>query len=205
MNILKAYIKKKKVNNYYKSYYYQNSFYSYDFFERYEVIQAFEKEFTYGSTIQLKGKIDFNASFDEIKQKLGDSRYTTHHEKLKNYQILHYKNKINDLKNRSQLHLFEDSFFYGIQLFIYLSSIQKEELIHLLRLKYSIPANEPLPFKIKDNHNNTLFVSDNIYFSLEYITGNPQVLRSIFSVNSKMLEHQTLRMQKKTQALIDIL
>ncbi|HOU98273.1 MAG TPA: hypothetical protein PLP65_05450 [Bacteroidales bacterium] len=205
MNILKAYIERKKVKNYYKSYYYKNSFYAYDFFERYNLIETFDKTFSFSSLIHFKGKIEFNISSKEIFIKLGESRYTSNHEEIKNYQILHYKNKINDLKNRSQLHIYNDMFFYGIQLFPYLSSIQKEELIQLLKNKYSIPSDEHLPFKIKDKQNNILFVSDNLNLSLDYITGNEMMLSTLFATKEKILNKTMLRLNNKKQALIDIL
>lgn len=205
MNLFKSYIAKKKDHNYYKSYYYKNSFYAYDFFSRFQAIKAFNNDVLYPIELQFKGKIDFNSSKEEVKLKLGNARYFFNHEDLKNYQIFHYKNKINDLKNRSQLHFFSDKFFYGILLFPYLNLIQKKELINLLKIKYSIPVNKQLPFLIKDHKNNILFISDNINFSLEYITGNEALLCSVFDAKNKIIEKSSLYIQKKTQALLDIL
>lgn len=205
MNLFKSYIEKKKDRNYYKNYYYKNSFYAYDFFNRFKIIQAFKNEILYSLELQFKGKIEFNASTDKVKSVLGDARYSFAHEDIKHYQIFHYKNKINDMKNRSQLHFYNDSFFYGVQFFPYLSSIQKAELIDLLRIKYSIPVNEQLPFKIKDHKNNVLFISDDLNFSLEYYTGNEAILRFVFDSKKQVIEKSSLSIQKKTQALLDIL
>ncbi|MGQ9847457.1 MAG: hypothetical protein ACUVQP_08165 [Bacteroidales bacterium] len=205
MNLLKRYIEKKNKRNYYKDYYYKNIFFAYDFFNRFKAIQAFKNEIFYPLELKFKGKIDFNASKEEVLFKLGKPRYSFEHEDLKHYQILHYKNKINDIKNRSQLHFYYDSFFYGVQLFPYLSSIQKQELIDLLRIKYAIPDNETLPFKIKDCKNNILFISDDLNFSLEYFTGNEDLLRSLFDSKNKVVVKRSLSIQKKKQALLDIL
>lgn len=205
MNFLKAYIEKKKDRNYYKSFYYKNSFYSYDFFSRFNVIQEYNQSFILNSVLKFKGKIDFNSTTLNVINSLGKSRYTSDYENIKNYHILYYKNKINDLKNRSQLHFYNHSFFYGIQQFPYLSSIQKEELLNLLRNKYSIPSQEKLPYKIKDLQNNILFVSDNLNFSLEYITGNETLLKSILTFYNKAIEKKALHIERKKQTLIDIL
>lgn len=205
MNLIKSYIEKKKERNYYKSFYYKNSFYAYDFFNRFKAIQASKNEIISPLELQFKGKIDFNASKEEVLLKLGNARYSFTHEDLRHYLILYYKNKINGIKNRSQLHFYNNSFFYGVQLFPYLSSIQKKELVNLLRIKYSIPVENPLPFKIIDGKKNVLFISDDLNFSLEYITGNEALLCSVFDAKNKVVEKNSLSIQKKTQALLDIL
>jgi len=74
MNLFKAYIERKKTRGYYKSYYYKNSFYSFDFSERYQAINKFEQSFNTQTAIVFKGKAEFGISQTETGLVLGKPR-----------------------------------------------------------------------------------------------------------------------------------
>jgi len=205
MNFLKSYIIKRKSLNYYKSYYYKNSFYNFNFFERFATINSFDPSFFYHQSIVFKGEIDFNSSIKQVIECLGKPRYTVQDDNFLNYKILHYKSSINSLKNRSQLHFYNHIFFYGIQIFPYISAKQTEELFSLLKIKYALPANAELPLKIVDNQDNILFVSNNIYLTLEYISGNEQLINNLQAEYSQNLQNKEKREYGKVQQLMESL
>jgi len=205
MNFFKSYIEKYKSKNYYKSFYYKNSFYNFDFFERYADIKSFDTQFAYNQPILFKGKIAFNVSIKEVEKYLGRPRFTSQYDHIYNYNILHYKNSINSIKIRSQLHFYNHTFFYGIQIFPYLTTHQKEEICKLLKIKYALPLNVELPLKIVDFEGNVLFVSNNIYLSIEYITGNHQLLNILQNEKVNMLKNMEEIEQRRIHNLIDSL
>lgn len=205
MNLFKAYLERKTTKRYYKSYYYKNSFYSFDFYDRYKDLNKYETIFNTQIPIIFKGKAKFGINQMETKTALGKPRFITNHDNLNHYKIVHYKSTIQSLKNRSQLHYYSDSFFYGVQIFPYLSNNQKEELINLLKIKYGIPMSAELPIKIKDKEGNYIFISFNFSLSLEYFSGNSLMIGKVldaFSIHEKKI---LSKKERERSLIMDIL
>ncbi len=205
MNLFKAYIERKKTKGYYKSYYYKNSFYSFDFCERYQALNKYETIFNTQTPVIFKGKAEFGINQMETGTALGKPRFIANHDNLNNYKIVHYKNSIQSLKNRSQLHYYSDRFFYGVQIFPYLSNNQKEELINLLKIKYGIPMSAELPIKIKDKEGNYIYISSNFSLSLEYFSGNPLMIGSVLDAFSRHEKRILSKKEKEKELIMDIL
>ncbi len=200
MNIIKSYIKKKTVN-YYRSYYYRNSFTAFDFKERY-VFCNNKKVILTQTPIIFKGKIEFGLNEKEIQQILGKSHFIYQDERLEGYITLYYKNKISNLKNKSQLHLYKNHFFYGIQVFPYINKQQIQDIVSLLQVKYQFSTSFEMPFILKDANNNKLIVSENVGLSMEYITGNEFIINQVL-IAYKNWENNCLSKEKqKTQYLL---
>lgn len=109
MNFFKAYIKRK--TTYYKSYYYRNSFIAFNFKERYDFFRNIEPYKT-SENILFKGKVPFNINLKSVEAILGKAHFVHEDEKLSNYFTVYYKNKLNDIKNKSQLHFYGNQFLW---------------------------------------------------------------------------------------------
>lgn len=198
MNFLKGYIKRK--TTYYKRYYYRNSFIPYDFKERYDFISKLHTYKT-AESILFKGKVPFDINLKSVETILGKAHFVHEDEKINNYFTVYYKNKLNDLKNKSQLHFYGNQFFYGIQIFPYLTKVQQEEFSNLIRIKYQYPSNTTYPIVLTDHQQNLLIISVNLGIVLEYITGNKlQVERVIQAF--EQLEISKLAKEEKRRQLI---
>ncbi|NSW44420.1 MAG: hypothetical protein HPY79_01135 [Bacteroidales bacterium] len=144
-------------------------------------------------------------SIKEVQEYIGKPRFTSQYDNIYNYNILHYKNSIQLLKNRSQLHFYNHTFFYGIQIFPYLTTNQKDEIFKLLEIKYALPINVELPLKIVDLDNNILFVSNNVYLTLEYISGNTQLLQNLQFEYANWQKNKEKHEKEKIQILLESL
>ncbi|MCX7861902.1 MAG: hypothetical protein N2449_02780 [Bacteroidales bacterium] len=202
MNFLKSYIKRSNI--YYKSYYYRNSFTPFNFYERYEKIKQ-QPYYKTETPILFKGKVPFATNIKEIQQLLGKAHYIHHEENLRGYITVYYKNKLSSIKNKSQLHLYNNQFFYGIQLFPYLNKVQIQEFYELLRIKYQFPSNIEFPITICDSNQNLLVVSNNVGLILEYISGDNLLVTSVIQEFNHVLNELSALEQKRRQLLIESL
>lgn len=190
----------KHKTTYYKNYYYRNSFLSYNFKDRFDLFKNIE---TYKTTqsILFKGKVPFDINLSTVVKILGRPHFVHNEESINQYLTIYYKNKLNNIKNKSQLHFFDNQFFYGIQIFPYLTKSQQEEFSELLRIKYQYPSNVNYPIALIDHQQSLLMISVNFGLTLEYITGNTLLVEHVIQA-LKQLEMNNLTKDKKRRQLI---
>lgn len=200
MNLLKAYIKRK--TTYYKSYYYRNSFIPYDFKERHDLISKLQAYKT-AENILFKGKVPFDINLKSVEAILGKAHFVHEDEKINNYFTVYYKNKLNDIKNKSQLHFYGNQFFYGIQIFPYLTKVQQEEFSDLLRIKYQYPSSTNYPIVLSDHQQNLLIISYNLGLTLEYITGNHLLIKQVIQAFEQLEISKIAKEEKRRQLILN--
>jgi len=200
MNLLQSYIKQ-KTKNYYRLYYYQNSFTTYNFKERFLFLQN-SQFFRTETPIVFKGKVPFGINLKEIQTLLGKSHFIYSEELLPHYVTVYYKNKIRGIKNKSQLHLFNNRMFYGIQVFPYLNRVDNQELINLLRIKYQFPQSASLPIILVDLDGNRLIIDENIGLSLEYITADNNFIHSVLQAFEQIERKKILDFERNKRYLM---
>ncbi len=198
MNILISYFNRKAT--YYKNYYYRNNFFIYNFKENYLQIKSNEL-FNTETPILFKGKVKLGSTLSEINSILGKSHFQIEAEKIINYLTTYYKNKISSLKNKSQLHFYNQRFFFGVQFFPYLSSLEKDNLLNIIKIKYQIPLSLTLPLFIKDKDDNILVIRENVGIILEYFSGEKLLINSVLKAFEEE-EQQLLIKQKKAFKII---
>jgi|GEM_PF-7038768 hypothetical protein len=198
MNLLKSYLRRKTA--YYKSYYYKNTFFIYNFKDHYLQLNLNDLYNTQTS-ILFKGKVKFGANFFEVNSILGKSHFKIEDENIKNYVTIYYKSKIANLKNKSQLHFYNQHFFFGVQFFSYLSTQEKNELLNLIKIKYQLPLSLTLPITVKDKDENILVVRENMGLLLEYFSGDKLLVNSVLEAFEKE-EQKALLKQKEAHQII---
>lgn len=108
--------------------------------------------------------------------------------KFKNYEILLYKTSVYGLKIKNELHFINNKLVAFNNNFPYSTSNHNTIVEILLREKY-IPENkdfcELTEFQIFDDNGNFIFIENNGFLSINYVTGNPEMQQLLINFMAK--------------------
>lgn len=119
--------------------------------------------------------IDFGSSKKIVYQKNGKPRFLRLNGMLgeKKHEIAFYKELLNDHKLISQLHFFDDLFFYGCHTFRYLPREKFSMVKKMLAEKYCLETDGIGNANVfVDEFNNQIRLVDNVFLNLVYLSGD---------------------------------
>ncbi|MCX7954544.1 MAG: hypothetical protein N3A01_05055 [Bacteroidales bacterium] len=180
MKLIKKYLSQKRTKEY-REYYYKNLFPPLDIKEIVDRIKKCEIIYHTKNLITFRNTINFFDNSKKVISSLGEPSYKKHNF-TKDYTIFFYKNKIEKLKIKCQIHFINDCFIYAAQVFPNLTDKQIEELISIIKEKYIIHDHNKdiqIPFSIRDENENTLFIEKYFCLTINYLTGNSEILSTV--------------------------
>ncbi len=157
------------------------------------------------TTIFLNKNINFGSNQHQIKKKLGSPNcYMRRSVNSLDFKILYYRTYLGGHKIKQEVHLYENILYYFNYIFSYLNSSDKEILKKLLCKKYLHEDCKIMDKVIIDKYGNSLFVTDNVDFTINYLTGDKSIqkefvaLKTIDKINrQKLTEHNQKELLNK--------
>lgn len=133
--------------------------------------------------------LQLGSYYYEVIHELGKPRFEINKGIGRNHTVLFYRKNIGDYKFLSQLHFYSNQLVYVKSDFDYLSYGTECRIAILRSLfnKYSIISDYEFSkdIIIKDAANNIITISDGGKISLQYYTGNEEIVNSILDLNIK--------------------
>ncbi len=205
---LKRIIKKSLFN---KNRYYSDNYYHQRFLGIYDNIAGLRKLFSCDgkdiietqTPIILNNKVEFGSNLRYVKKSL-NSPFVIIKRNLDhlNFNILLLKVRLGGFKCKQNIHLFENSLYYYNYVFSYLTKSEKEIIKKLLCKKYLQEHHDLTNKVIVDKNGNKLFLNENVDFSINYLTGNPLILKELTDFQEiNRLNHQKLIEQNEVELL----
>lgn len=151
------------------------------------------------SPIFLNKNIEFGNNYAFIKRKMGKPTYKLYRSvSALGFTILIYKMYLGAYKTKQEVHLYENTLYYFNYIFSYLNNSDKEILRKLLCKKY-LNEEQDLNNKVLiDKYNNKLFLSENVDFTIHYLTGNTNLLQE-FTALKEVDKFNLEKLAKKNQ------
>lgn len=192
MNLLKKLFLQKKIKDY-KKYYYKNLFPLLNAVDVIKRSKSCYNVYLTNTVITLRNSINLSDTTEKVLNTLENKKYQNFYVSNK-YKIIFYKQKINSLKIKLQLHFYNEKLFYAAQIFSNLDELKQNELINLIKIKYNLQEYQDLsiPFAIKDKHENLLFVEKYFYFILNYISGDYNTISNIIDELVDNQKHKSI-------------
>lgn len=184
--------------------YYTNNYYRNKSFTMYYSIASLCKLFDINkekietkTTIFLNKNINFGSNQQQIKKKLGSPNfYIRRSVNSLDFKILCYRMYLGEYKTKQEVHLYKNTLYYFNYIFSYLNSSDKEILKKLLCKKYLHEDCKIMDKVIIDKYGNSLFVTDNVDFTINYLTGDKSIqkefmaLKAVDKINRQKLTEQ---------------
>ncbi|WP_445711894.1 hypothetical protein [Flavobacterium sp.] len=117
--------------------------------------------------------ISFNANMKSIEKQYGKPIFTVKNEIDNRIVIQFYRIRITNQSVKCEFHYYENKLFYIKYIFSYLTNDNRKLILKTIENKYL--NDNPLNFEkdiIVDEFNNTLLVTENSHFNVEYLTKN---------------------------------
>ncbi|MCK5169791.1 MAG: hypothetical protein KAQ75_07925 [Bacteroidales bacterium] len=171
---------------YSRHYYYDKSFTMYYSIESLCKLFSIDKEkVETQTTLFLNKNINFGSNQHQIKNKLGSpSCYMSRSVNSLDFKIMYYRMYLGGYKTKQEVHLYENTLYYFNYIFSYLNSSDKEILKKLLCKKYLHEGCEIMDKVIIDKYGNLLFVTDNVDFTINYLTGDKSIPKEFKALNA---------------------
>lgn len=135
--------------------------------------------------IRYNDNHDFGTNINKLKEKLGTPDYSLKKQVCSlEFKILVYRMRLGGLNTRLELHFYEDSLFYYNYIFSHIKNKEKRKLKKLLKLKYLKSKSNLKNKVIVDQSNNKIKISNNINFTINYITGDVNILKELFAIKN---------------------
>lgn len=142
--------------------------------------------------------LKFGTYYYEIIRELGKPRYEINQGIGKNHTVLFYRKNIGDYNFLSQLHFYANQLIYVKSDFDYLRHGKdcRTAILSSLFHKYSIRCDYDFSndIVIQDSDNNIITISDFGKISLQYFSGDEEMVNNIIDINIK-----NLSLAKKTE------
>ena len=185
---------KKLIRKFFPKYYryYSRNYYKDKSFAIYNNIESLCKLFSIkdkqqiitSNKISLHTNISFGSTLRQIKKKLGKpSSYIRRSVSALDFKIMYYRFYLGGYKTKQEVHLYENNLFYFNYIFSYLSSSDKESLKKLICKKYLQKDCEILDKIIVDEFGNSLFITDNVDFTINYLNGDKSIPKEFLALS----------------------
>jgi hypothetical protein len=184
---------------YSKNYYHDKSFAIYNSPESLtKLFDCSKKEVIETKTpIFLHKNIEFGSFPKKVRKKMGKASFKfVRTVSSLDFKILLYRMYLGGYKTKQEVHFYEDSLYYFNYIFSYLSTSDKENIKKLLCKKYLKQACELINKIIIDEYGNKLFITENVDFTINYLTGDINIpkefnaLREVDRINHQKLIEQ---------------
>ncbi|MBI9053345.1 MAG: hypothetical protein JEY96_05975 [Bacteroidales bacterium] len=175
----------KRYKSYSQNYYRDRSFYMYNNIESLCNLFVVDKEeIETSKPILLNTNLSFGSKQNQIKKHLGTpSCYIKKTVNSLEFNIMFYKIYMGGFKTKQEVHLYKNELFYFSYVFSYLNAPDKEILQKLLCKKYLGNECELNDKVITDKYGNKIFITENVDFTINYLTGNKKILEEFVAIN----------------------
>lgn len=196
---------KNKSKYYSYSYYRDSSFFMYNNIEslcylfktKNEIIKT-EK------TIFLHTNTPFGSNLKSIKRKLGKpSCYIKKSINSLCFDILFYKMYLGGYKTKHEVHFYKNKLYYFSYVFSYLNESDKKFLKKIVCKKYLKQECELNNITIIDKYGNSIFISENVDFTINYITGDSEIRKEFKSIHENTLNDRKKLHEKNQVELLN--
>ena len=194
-----------------KSKYYSYSYYRDKSFFMYNNIESlcgiFDNKNTViktEETISLTTKIHFGSNPKSVKKKLGKpSCYINKSINSLDFNIFFYKMYMGEYKTKHDIHFYEDKLYYFSYVFSYFNHSDKEFIKKIICKKYLNQECELNNSTITDKYGNTLFITDNVDFTINYLTGDSEIQKKFNTIQKKTIKNRTKLLEKNQVELLN--
>ena len=191
--------------------YYSKNYYQTKSFAIYHNLESLTKLFDCSklevietkTPIFLNKNIEFGSNQKTVKKKIGKPSFKFFRTLSSlDFKILLYRMYLGGYKAKQEVHFYEDSLYYFNYIFSYLSTSDKENIKKLLCKKYLQEGCELKGKVIIDKYRNKLYITENVDFTINYLTGDISILKEFVALKEvDKIHHQKLIEQNQEELL----